>query len=46
MGSPDLSFLLDECIKEYQAGSTLEEILARHPKYARELRTKIILSSD
>ncbi len=38
MGSTDLSSILDECIQELQAGIDLEEILARYPKYARELR--------
>jgi hypothetical protein len=38
MGSSDLSFILDKCIQELQAGRDLDEILARYPNYARELR--------
>ncbi len=38
MGSTDLSTLLEQCIQEWQSGSNLEEILARHQKYAHELR--------
>ncbi len=38
MGRSDLSSLLEECIRELQAGSNPEEILARYPKYARQLR--------
>ncbi len=38
MGSSELDSLLEQCIQELQAGSNLEEILARHQKYAGELR--------
>ncbi len=38
MGRSDLSSILDDCIQELQAGVKLEDILARHSKYARELR--------
>lgn len=38
MGKADLSSLLEECIKDFQAGSSLDEILARHPEEASQLR--------
>jgi hypothetical protein len=46
MSTNDLSSLLDECITQLQKGATLEQVLARYPQHAAELRSLLETSAS